>query len=897
MSALDDVGRSLAPSHLKPYCRGVTTGPSAVSDLLDRLKTALADRYAIERELGAGGMATVYLAEDIKHHRPVAVKVLRPELAAVLGAERFLRETEVTANLHHPHILPLYDSGEADGFLYYVMPFVEGESLRDRLNREKQLPLDDALQFAREVADALSYAHSHDVVHRDIKPENILLEAGHAVIADFGIARAVTAAGGERLTETGVSVGTPHYMSPEQAAGGRDLDGRSDIYSLGCVLYEMLGGQPPFTGVTVESIVSQHMTAEPAPVTQVRPAVSAEVVSTLNRMLAKTPADRYSTGAQVAAALTPSAVATAQEATPGIPVRRMAIYGVAAIVVVLGALWFLSRTLGPSAADAEAEVPRIVVLPFENLGSPDDEYFADGMTEEITSRLAQVGGLGVIGRTSAMQYKGAGKPVRTIGVELDVDYVLEGTVRWSVEGGESRVRITPQLIRVSDETHVWTERYDAVLADIFAVQGEIAGKVVAALGSALGEGVTLAEAALPTTNLEAYEQYLRGNALYGQCRGGGCPTGREAVLHYEQAVRLDPNFAQAWARLAMAWGIFGGARAAWPRVREAAAQALALDPGLPDAHLANGLLYYRSPEQDLQRAEEAFRRALELQPNYTEALRWFGVVLRRRGDMQAAAAVLQRDADLDPRHVGAQFDAGATFMRLRRYEEAERYLQRNLALGGDGHLHLAVLFLMRNGDTVAARRIAEGRTDSCVSGFLNAIGFLALDAVLCPDRKRTAASELARAGPVATDSIWPWHPYTTRGRIVLVAGDDDLAHAYLDSAVVAAERRIRDDLKDNVHAHHDLAVLAVLLDRKEAALREARELVRLPKDATVGPGAVNTAAEIFAMYGEDEAALEQLEVVLSLPGYVTPAVTRVNPVWQRFKDNPRFQALLAKYEN
>ncbi|MDH3571239.1 MAG: serine/threonine protein kinase, partial [Gemmatimonadota bacterium] len=234
-----------------------------MTDLLERLRTALADRYTIERELGKGGMATVYLAEDVKHHRPVALKVLRPELAAALGPERFLREIEIAANLHHPHILPLYDSGEAEGFLYYVMPYVEGESLRDRLEREKQLAIDDALQVAREVADALSYAHAHGVIHRDIKPENILLESGHAVVADFGIARAVDAAGGARLTETGIAIGTPAYMSPEQAGGEKDLDGRSDLYSLGCVLYEMLAGQPPFTGPTVESLVHQHLSAEP----------------------------------------------------------------------------------------------------------------------------------------------------------------------------------------------------------------------------------------------------------------------------------------------------------------------------------------------------------------------------------------------------------------------------------------------------------------------------------------------------------------------------------------------------------------------------------------------------------------------------------------------------------
>lgn len=274
------------------------------SHVTARLFAALSDRYRIERELGTGGMATVYLAEDLKHRRQVALKVVRPELGVVLGAERFLREIEIAAGLHHSHILPLYDSGDADGSLYYVMPFVEGESLRARLDREKQLPLDDALRIAREVADALSYAHSRGVVHRDIKPENVLLQSGHAVVADFGIARALSAVGDERLTQTGMSLGTPAYMSPEQAAGERETDGRSDLYSMGCVLYEMLAGQPPFTGPTLESVVHQHLVAEPRPITQLRPTVGAEVAAALTRALAKTPADRFNPVSQFAQALT-----------------------------------------------------------------------------------------------------------------------------------------------------------------------------------------------------------------------------------------------------------------------------------------------------------------------------------------------------------------------------------------------------------------------------------------------------------------------------------------------------------------------------------------------------------------------------------------------------------------
>ncbi len=269
---------------------------------LERLTSALSDRYTIERELGAGGMATVYLADDLKHERQVAVKVLRPELAAALGPERFLREIKITAGLNHPHILTLLDSGETDGFLYYVMPYVEGESLRDRLNREKQLGLDDALKITEEVADALNFAHSHDVVHRDIKPENILLSGGHAVVADFGIARAVTAAGGERLTQTGLAVGTPHYMSPEQASAEAEIDGRSDVYSLGCVLYEMLAGEPPYTGPTAQAILAKRLATPVPSVRTVRDAIPVAIDEALTKALAKVPADRFQSASTFAEA-------------------------------------------------------------------------------------------------------------------------------------------------------------------------------------------------------------------------------------------------------------------------------------------------------------------------------------------------------------------------------------------------------------------------------------------------------------------------------------------------------------------------------------------------------------------------------------------------------------------
>ena len=367
-----------------------------MSDSLSRLSAALNDRYRLERELGAGGMATVYLAEDLRHHRRVAIKVLRPDLTAALGAERFLREIETTANLRHPHILPLYDSGEADGLLYYVMPLVEGESLRDRLDREKQLPLEDALQIAREVADALGYAHGRGVIHRDIKPENILLESGHAVVADFGIARAISAAGGERLTETGLAIGTVRYMSPEQASGEHDLDGRSDQYALACLLHEMLAGQPPFTGPTAESVVHQHLTATPPRITQLRPAVPADVAAALQRALSKTPADRFAGVTQFGEALRQHTGSTPTATAPR--TRRYGVVAAAVLILAMASAYLMLR--GRGGGDAVPTVVRTVQvtrepeLELDPAISPDGQFvaYASGTATRMQIFVRQVAG-------------------------------------------------------------------------------------------------------------------------------------------------------------------------------------------------------------------------------------------------------------------------------------------------------------------------------------------------------------------------------------------------------------------------------------------------------------------------------------------------------------------------
>ncbi|MFB3112574.1 MAG: protein kinase, partial [Gemmatimonadales bacterium] len=586
-------------------------------DLLDQLKTALADRYAIEREIGAGGMATVYLARDVKHQRQVAVKVLRPELAAAVGSERFLREITTTAQLNHPHILPLHDSGEADGFLFYVMPYVEGESLRDRLNRETQLPIDDALEIAKEVADALGYAHGRDVVHRDIKPENILLSGGHAVVADFGIARAISEAGGEKLTETGLAVGTPAYMSPEQGLGSGELDGRSDTYSLGCVLYEMLSGEPPYTGPTAQVIIAKHSGAPVPAVRTVRDTVPVGIDAALTKALAKAPADRYVTASQLVDALTGSAATLAPQAAARSTPRRWAMYAGALVVALLGGLWLVFGTLGPGASNAE--IPRLVVLPFDNLGAPEDEYFAAGITEAITTRLAGIGGLGIISRQSAIQYKNSGKNAQQIAEELSVQYILEGTIQRERPGDPtSQVRVNPQLIRASDDTHLWASPYDVAMIEVFQVYGQIAEEVAREVNVRISTVERGRLGARSTESGPAYELYLRATQLRFSADRRENTAAAELL---KQALALDPGFAVATAQLSRVYTNrsynFGESRRWADSGLALARRAIDEDPSLASGYRALGLSYVDMGR--LTEAAAAFREALEVQPSDGQA--------------------------------------------------------------------------------------------------------------------------------------------------------------------------------------------------------------------------------------------------------------------------------------
>jgi len=876
-----------------------------MSDDLDRLKAALADRYAIEREIGRGGMATVYLAVDLKHHRKVAVKVLGTDVAALLGPDRFLREIELAAGLTHPHILPVHDSGEADGLLYYVMPYVEGESLRNRLQREKQLSVEDALRISLEVADALSYAHSQGVIHRDIKPENILLQSGHAVVADFGIARAIDRAGGDTLTGTGIPVGTPAYMSPEQAVGSKDLDGRSDLYSLGCVLYEMLAGQVPFTGPTAENVVYQHLTAEPRSVTTARPSVAEEVARSIHRALSKSPADRFRTAGEMGGALG-TARTSVSAALPN-QKRKMPVgsLGLAGIVVLVGtALVVQHVAFRPKEIDGQ-RIPVLAILPAENLGSAGDETLAAGLVREVQSRLSSLSGLRVVGSISTSSYKDTEKSGIQIGKELGADYVMRFSIQWQTAGSGIRVRVVPELIDARDDTQVWSDTYDGNPGDVFELQSQIAERVIAALGVALMEPEIHILAEQPTDNRAAWEAYLRGVALLD--RGatpyvpGASRAAHEAVGAFESAAQIDSMFAMAFAMLSEAhYAVaFNGGDPSDERfdlARKAAERALELSPGLAEAEMALGRVHYRLGRGgDLDLALRWMTPALAQQPNNPIFLYQIAGVLRRRGDWSRAAASCALASDLDPLSLNAAREASLNYLRMRDYDKAELLLDRAVAIRPTGILFArrALLFLMRDGDTEAAvdalRQIPTSGEDLWEYIAINAGAILP---------RRIAVRVFCTYEPCGQAAQTGRGSLRSKAELQGLLGNHHMEAIYNDSAVVQLMAHMEEQPWDSLQTLASLCLAHAGAGRAHLARQECERLQGMQpllRDALWGADYLESLAEAYVRIGDYEAAIEQLAIVLSVPSVMSANLLQADPLWDPLREHPRFQALLVKY--
>jgi len=612
---------------------------------LDRLKAALSLTYTIDRELGRGGMATVYLAQDCKHERLVALKVLHPDLAASLGPERFLREIKTAARLNHPHILALHDSGEADGFLYYVMPYVEGESLRERLDREQILPIDEAVHHARSIASALDFAHRQSIVHRDIKPENVMLYEGEAMVMDFGIAKALSAAAADTLTQTGMMVGTPAYVSPEQAAGETNLDGRSDQYSLACVLYEMLAGERAFTGPTAQAVLAKRFTETVRPIRTVRSAVPENVERALSKALSTQPEGRFRTSAMFAQALASSSLETPTDA----------------------------QTVPQPVVSAAKS---IAVLPFSNMSADaENEYFTDGMAEEIINALSKIQTLRVTSRTASFAFRGKSEDIAEIGQKLKVSTFLEGSMRKM----GNRIRITAKLVNVADGYQLWSERYDREMEDIFAIQDDISQAIVKALRVILTEDEKKAIEKTRNVNVEAYDYYLRGRQSIHQLSRKSLETARKM---FRRAIEIDPDYALAYAGLAdcssLLYMTMDARESNLIQGDTASQKALELDPDLAEAHIARGLAV--SLRKQFDEAEREFETAMRLDPKLFEAAYYFARARMSQGRFAEAAKLFERACTLRPEDYQAPSFLAQAYTSLGMHAESAASYRRQSRL-------------------------------------------------------------------------------------------------------------------------------------------------------------------------------------------------------------------------
>ena len=890
-----------------------------MADIPAQLAEALRDRYTTEGELGRGSMSTVYLAQDLKHKRAVALKILSADLVLPRSAERFQREIHIAAGLQHPHVLTVYDSGEAAGQQWFTMPFVEGESLRDRLQRERHLPLEDALRVAREAAEALDYAHQHGVIHRDVKPEIILLTRdGNTLVADFGIARAVGSEDVERLTAAGISVGTPEYMSPEQIRDSAELDARSDVYSLGCVLYEMLAGEPPFTGRTSQAVMAKRF-AGPAPSVRVlRPTVPAAVEAAVMRALSREASDRFATagdfaralqvpttGATVPGLVTPPGPGSAPPTISAVPFpgtgrRRLPLAAIGlGLLVGLGALFAWQRT--HSGGDARPGSRMLAVLPFENLGDSADGYFADGISDELRGKLSQLAGIQVIARGSSDQYRHTRKPPQQIARELGVSYLLTATVQWEkMPGGVSRVRVSPELVDVT-AGHAprtkWQQPFDAALTDVFEVQADIAGKVASALDLALGDSARRDLAAQPTRSLAAYDAFLRGEAASQGMAVVDPASLRRAIGFYQQAVALDSAFVPAWAQLARAHAslYFNGTPTPAEAEEEhhAAERAQALGPDRPEGPLALGE-YYRSVALDNRRALAASEVGLRQAPYNVDLLGNAAMAEQALGRWDAALQHLAKAGALDPRSANTARRTGATLLWLRRYPEAQAALDRGLALAPTNLqiIELKAMVALAQGDLTGARAVMRTALTTVEPASLIAFFGYYWDLYWVLDDAQQ--QQLLALPPSAFDNdraTWA----IIRAETDRLHGHPAEARAYADTARLALEDQLRAAPEDGQrHVFRGLAL--AYLGRKAEAIAEGERAVALwpiSRDAYQGAYIQHQLVRIYLLVGEPEKALDQLEPLLRMPYYLSPGWLRIDPTFAPLRGNPRFERLIA----
>jgi serine/threonine protein kinase/tetratricopeptide (TPR) repeat protein len=895
--------------------------------------------YQIAEKLGEGGMGIVYKARDTKLDRDVALKFLPPRLTANHSdRSRFLQEARSASALNHPNICTVYYLEEVGEESFIVMEYVDGTTLRDRIPVQS---IKDAVSWVATVSEALQEAHAKGIIHRDIKSDNIMINSrGQVKVMDFGLAKIK---GSLKLTRSSSTIGTLAYMAPEQLRG-EEVDPRSDIFSLGAVLFETLTGTTPFKGEHEAAIMYSVLNEEPEPIEKYRADVPEALSALIRRCLEKDPADRFQHADDLASELRRIAKQSAKVVRPSMEMERPASAGpstaglatpqpssnerpsadtsrpvqqtaqrrrrlaagiTAAIVVPLLAVagYLLFRSGNDSTSAVSSRRKMLVVIPFENLGAPDQEYFADGVTEEITGKLSGLSGLGVIARTSAMQYKKTTKSMNEIGRELGVGYVLQGTIRWEGgPGGTRRVRVSPALIKVSDGTQIWSESYDAVVSDVFKIQSGIAGEVASAMGVALlkPEQELLQTAA--TSNSQAYDYYLRG--MEYRHRSYLRQDSKIAEEMFRKAVNLDPNFALAHARLAelhfmIYWFFYDHSEKRLAMGKSEVDRAIELDPNLPEGHYALGYYYYWG-RLDYEKALVEFRKYADARPNSAEIWLAIGAVQRRQGRFNEATGSMLKACELDPRSTEDAYNLSQTYTLLGRYDESEQWSKRAISLSPEvspPRLQLLINSILRDGNTRAAReemkdaeQIFSRETDDLLRNMYVRIEEL--------DGHYDEALRLAAGMALpAEDDQFMYRPrQLIMAGLYRLMGNAATARTYFDSARVILLAKIKEQPGD-ARLYSSLGIAYAGLGNRDEAIRNGRrgmELLPVSKEAWRGTNRVEAMVKIYLMLGENDLAIKELTELLALPSMVvSKPLLRADPEYSALSNDDRFKQLVS----
>ncbi len=876
--------------------------------------TLFARRYEIIEELGQGGMGKVYKVFDKKIKDKVALKLIKPEVASDENTiERFSSELKLARQISHKSVCRMFDISEEEGMHYITMEYVSGEDLKNMIRMMGRLSPGQAISIFKQVCEGLAEAHRLGIVHRDLKPSNVMIDReGRAKIMDFGIARSVETKG---ITGVGVIIGTPEYMSPEQVEG-KDVDRRSDIYALGVILYEMLTGRVPFEGDTPLSVALKHKTEVPEDMTKVNPQIPRNFSLVVLRCLEKSRETRYQDiedvladllkveqGIPAAERVLPKRKAiTSKEITQTFKSRwRLAAAITAVAILAVFAVLYLTK--GKPAPSPGKK--RLAVLPFENIGPPEDEYFADGITDEIIARMANVADLSVISRNSSIQYKKTTKSVQQIGEELGVDFVLSGTIRWQKPAqNQGQVRVTPTLIKVADSMQIWANVYDESIAEIFQVQSDISKKVVDALGVALFEPERRALEARPTQNMEAYEYYLRGNEFLNRGKDNDRDI-KQGIDMYEKAVSLDQGFYQAYAYLARAqasyyWYHFDHSSERVAKAKAAVDKAYQIKSDAGEVHIALGYYYYWCM-LDYEQSMKHFMVALEKQPKNTDILEGIGYVKRRQGKLDEAVEDLKLANELDPRSNMIAFNLGETYALLRNYEEAERWYDRALFLRAEydrAFSWKARLFISR-GDTDKARQVLEDAS--------KALGLFNPSLIIYPwvlvdiyeGKYEEALKRLSSESSQAYSDQFYFVPKANlAAQIYGLLKNQQMEKSSYEAALKFLEEKIKEDPEDSRY-YSALGIAYAGLTRKNDAIRaaeKATEILPISKEAYRGALRATDLAQVYTMVGEYDKAFDLIDQLLSIPGELSIPLLRIDPIWTPLRSQSRFQKLLDRFK-